>query len=88
MVCVQACCKILLSPTSPRACRQQPNKPASVDKLRELGVLSWSLDADSFESDPKLQAIRKARNYSYQVGQQAAHLGCCDAGAPAEGTAI
>eukprot|EP00891_Asterochloris_glomerata_P000492 jgi/Astpho2/492/fgenesh1_pm.00011_%23_32_t len=46
--------------------RQQPNKPASVDKLRELGVLSWSLDADSFESDPKLQAIRKARNYSYQ----------------------
>ena len=32
------------------------------------------LDADSFESDPKLQAIRKARNYSYQVGQHTAHM--------------
>ena len=72
--------RTLLSLISPRACRQQPNKPASVDTLRELGVLSWNLDADSFESDPKLQAIRKARNYSYQVGSHAAHMTAGDAG--------
>ena len=71
---IQACYGMLLSPTPLHTCRQQPNKPASMDTLRELGVLSWTLDADSFESDPKLQAIRKARNYSYQVGQQADHM--------------
>lgn len=44
-------------------------------KLRELGVLSWKLDADKYENDPKLEAIRKARGYSYQVkfGETAMH---------------
>ncbi len=47
--------------------RLNPNKPAPVSKLRELGVLSWKLDAANPESDPKLQAIRNIRGYSYQV---------------------
>eukprot|EP00877_Chromochloris_zofingiensis_P003123 jgi/Chrzof1/12811/Cz07g08110.t1 len=45
--------------------RQTPNKPCSVSQLRDLGVLSWRLDADAYEHDPKLDAIRKVRNYSY-----------------------
>ncbi|KAK9841511.1 hypothetical protein WJX74_007032 [Apatococcus lobatus] len=46
--------------------RKTPNEPAAIAKLRELGVLSWKLDADNHENDPKLEAIRKARGYSYQ----------------------
>jgi 1,2-dihydroxy-3-keto-5-methylthiopentene dioxygenase len=34
--------------------------------LRQLGVVSWRLDADSHESDPRLEAIRKHRGYNYQ----------------------
>jgi len=30
-------------------------------------VLSWKLNADNHENDPKLKAIRADRNYSYQV---------------------
>lgn len=48
--------------------RQTPNKPCSLAKLRELGVLYWKLDADNHETDPRLAAIRKVRNYSYTVG--------------------
>lgn len=47
--------------------RKTPNEPAAIAKLRELGVLSWKLDADKHEKDPKLEATRKARNYSYKV---------------------
>jgi ARD/ARD' family len=43
-----------------------PNVPASLATLRALGVLAWKLDADAFESDPQLEAIRKVRGYSYQ----------------------
>ena len=38
-----------------------------LEKLRDLGVLYWKLDADNHVTDPKLAAIRKARGYSYQV---------------------
>ena len=38
----------------------------SFEKLRELGVLCWKLDADKYETDPKLQAIRDARGYDYE----------------------
>jgi len=37
-----------------------------VDSLRKLGVVSWKLDADKFEADEKLEAIRKVRGYSYK----------------------
>ena len=44
-----------------------PNRPASIEQIRKLGVLSWKLDADNHEDDPKLKAIRADRKYSYQV---------------------
>ena len=46
--------------------RLTPNEPCSVDSLRKLGVVSWKLDADKFEADEKLEAIRKVRGYSYK----------------------
>lgn len=51
--------------------RCNPNRPASIEQIRKLGVLSWKLDADNHEDDPKLKAIRADRKYSYQV--QLAH---------------
>lgn len=48
-------------------CRQDPNKPALPAALAELGVLYWKLDADNHETDPRLAAIRKIRNYNYVV---------------------
>lgn len=47
--------------------RCQPNEPAALSKLAQLGVLYWQLDADLHETDPKLAAIRKVYNYSYMV---------------------
>lgn len=37
------------------------------DVLAELGVLSWKLDADNYETDEELKKIREARGYSYMV---------------------
>eukprot|EP00850_Spirogloea_muscicola_P020342 SM000213S06807 [mRNA] locus=s213:84456:86608:+ [translate_table: standard] len=45
--------------------RLSPNQPVSSNKLDDLGVLQWRLDADQWESDPKLAAIREERGYSY-----------------------
>ena len=45
--------------------RQSPNKPCALAALRRLGVLSWRMDADAWQSDPKLAAVRKVRGYSY-----------------------
>lgn len=47
--------------------RCEPNEPAALSKLAQLGVLYWQLDADLHETDPKLAAIRKVYNYSYMV---------------------
>jgi len=33
----------------------------------ELGVLSWRLDADNYETDEDLKKIRESRGYSYMV---------------------
>lgn len=35
--------------------------------LAELGVLSWRLDADNYETDEELKKIREERGYSYMV---------------------
>lgn len=35
----------------------------------ELGVLSWRLDADNYETDEKLKEIRESRGYSYTVSK-------------------
>lgn len=39
----------------------------SVSYISELGVLSWRLDADNYETDPELKKIRESRGYSYVV---------------------
>lgn len=54
--------------------RQYPNKPASVDDLRKLGIQYWKMDADAFDypvkavpwdpkdaPDPRLAVIRDDR---------------------------
>lgn len=46
--------------------KQNPNKPCTLSTLRSLGVLSWKLDADNYETDPKYKAIKEARGYTYQ----------------------
>ena len=46
--------------------RKEPNETVSGEKLVELGVVYWKLDADSYEDDPKLEKIRKDRGYNYQ----------------------
>jgi 1,2-dihydroxy-3-keto-5-methylthiopentene dioxygenase len=46
--------------------RQTPNKPCSAETLLALGVMSWELDADAYENDPKLEEIREERGYSYK----------------------
>eukprot|EP00983_Pelagomonas_calceolata_P113913 1160037-Pelagomonas_calceolata.AAC.9 len=60
------------SRSSCSAHRKTPNEVATPQKLAELGVLYWKLDADKYkddyQQDPKLMAIRKARNYSFTVG--------------------
>ncbi|XP_024394211.1 acireductone dioxygenase 1 [Physcomitrium patens] len=45
---------------------RSPPEYVSLEKLAELGVLHWVLDADSFETDPELQRIRKERGYNYE----------------------
>ncbi|MCO5575517.1 hypothetical protein L7F22_029318 [Adiantum nelumboides] len=42
-----------------------PKQYVSLDKLAELGVLHWVLDADSYEQDPQLAKIRQERGYTY-----------------------
>ncbi|KAM5164304.1 acireductone dioxygenase [Mantella aurantiaca] len=45
--------------------RLQPDRPVSVEELRGLGVYSYKLDADNYESDPELAKIRKVHNYTF-----------------------
>ncbi|KAH7388243.1 hypothetical protein KP509_16G065600 [Ceratopteris richardii] len=42
-----------------------PRQNVSHQKLAELGVLHWVLDADNYEHDEELKRIRKDRGYSY-----------------------
>lgn len=59
--------------------RLEPNVPVSAEQMRELGICYWKMeDVDKYEyptkaipwdpkdaKDPKLQALRDARGYSY-----------------------
>jgi 1,2-dihydroxy-3-keto-5-methylthiopentene dioxygenase len=58
--------------------RLTPNKPASIQNLRDLGIAYWKMDAETYSypakaipwdpkdaADPKLMAIRDERGYSY-----------------------
>ncbi|KAM8834150.1 acireductone dioxygenase [Synchiropus picturatus] len=42
-----------------------PNQPVSLAVLEKLGVFHWKLDADIYETDPKLKQLREERGYSY-----------------------
>jgi len=55
-----------------------PNKPATVEVLKDLGIQFWKMDAETYSypakaipwdpkdaTDPKLKAIRDERGYSY-----------------------
>ncbi|KAK9101080.1 hypothetical protein Scep_024510 [Stephania cephalantha] len=44
---------------------RDPKEFVSLDRLDELGVLSWRLDADKYETDEVLKKIREERGYSY-----------------------
>ncbi|KAH0994063.1 hypothetical protein GBA52_005546 [Prunus armeniaca] len=44
---------------------REPKEFVSLDQLTELGVLSWRLDADNYETDEELKKIREERGYSY-----------------------
>ncbi|KAF9677635.1 hypothetical protein SADUNF_Sadunf08G0128100 [Salix dunnii] len=44
---------------------KEPKEFVSLDQLSELGVLSWKLDADNYETDAELKKIREDRGYSY-----------------------
>ena len=58
--------------------RQEPNVPATVEDLKKLGISYWKMDAKAYDypvkavpwdpkdaMDPKLQALRDDRGYSY-----------------------
>ncbi|NXJ03820.1 acireductone dioxygenase [Cyrtonyx montezumae] len=45
--------------------RLQPNRAVSLEQLRRLGVAYRRLDADNYETDPRLKEIREAENYSW-----------------------
>ncbi|EFJ29390.1 hypothetical protein SELMODRAFT_410270 [Selaginella moellendorffii] len=42
-----------------------PNRPVPLSHVHSLGVLTWKLDADNWESDPKLEEIKVERGYNY-----------------------
>ncbi|XP_052190115.1 acireductone dioxygenase 2-like isoform X6 [Diospyros lotus] len=44
---------------------RNPEEYVTLDQLAELGVLSWRLDADNYETDEELKKILQARGYSY-----------------------
>ncbi|CAM8887442.1 unnamed protein product [Rhodiola kirilowii] len=44
---------------------KDPKEYVSLDELAALGVLSWRLDADNYETDEELKKIREDRGYSY-----------------------
>ncbi|KAK8962324.1 1,2-dihydroxy-3-keto-5-methylthiopentene dioxygenase 2 [Platanthera guangdongensis] len=43
----------------------EPKQFVSIDRLAELGVISWRLNADDYENDDALKKIREARDYTY-----------------------
>jgi len=44
----------------------EPNVEVSLEELEAIGVKYWSMNADIYEDDPKLQAIRDERGYTYK----------------------
>ena len=46
--------------------RRSPNVPASPRQLRDLGVLYWRVPPGTVDGAEKLDAIKRARGYSYE----------------------
>ncbi|KXG38491.1 hypothetical protein SORBI_3001G243100 [Sorghum bicolor] len=44
---------------------RDPKEFIPLDKLSELGIISWRLNPDNWENDENLKKIREARGYSY-----------------------
>ncbi|RWW62464.1 hypothetical protein BHE74_00030396 [Ensete ventricosum] len=44
---------------------REPKEFVSLDKLAELGIVSWRLNPDDYENDEDLKKICEARGYSY-----------------------
>ncbi|KAG6497342.1 hypothetical protein ZIOFF_045241 [Zingiber officinale] len=44
---------------------REPKEFVSLDKLAELGIVSWRLNPVDYENDADLKKIREARGYSY-----------------------
>ncbi|KAL6641104.1 hypothetical protein ACP70R_019285 [Stipagrostis hirtigluma subsp. patula] len=44
---------------------REPKEFIPLDKLSELGIISWRLNPDNWENDENLKKIREARGYSY-----------------------
>uniref|UniRef100_A0A2P2K458 Acireductone dioxygenase n=1 Tax=Rhizophora mucronata TaxID=61149 RepID=A0A2P2K458_RHIMU len=44
---------------------KDPKEFVSLEQLEEIGVLSWRLDADKYETDEDLKKLREERGYSY-----------------------
>ena len=60
--------------------RLTPNKPCTVETLKELGIAYWKMDAEKYSypakaipwdpkdaTDPRLKAIRDARKYKQNI---------------------
>lgn len=45
--------------------QQTPNKPASLEVLKELGVEYWRMDPGDPAADPEMAKVRAERGYSY-----------------------
>jgi hypothetical protein len=60
-------------------CRLTPNEPCPPAKLKEVGVLCWTMDPSAYPDDPKLQAIMAVRGYNYQARQKNDGWVICDA---------
>jgi len=46
--------------------RLSPNVSCPLQKLRDIGVIFWKLNADNYEHDDQYQTIRRVRGYSYE----------------------
>ncbi|GAB2220089.1 hypothetical protein Droror1_Dr00007732 [Drosera rotundifolia] len=46
-------------------CHRNPKEYVSIDKLAEIGVLYWHLDAKNYENDEELKQLRETRGYNY-----------------------
>ncbi|XP_024537584.1 uncharacterized protein LOC9655878 isoform X3 [Selaginella moellendorffii] len=52
--------------------KYHPNRAIPLSHVHGLGILTWKLDVDNWESDTELKNIRSDRGYKYSVRSHAA----------------